>query len=40
MRPTALDHEGARIAGIDIQTYMEGKRRFEAEKKAGLHGGG
>jgi hypothetical protein len=40
IRPTALDHEGARIAGVDIETYMEGKYRFLAEKKAGLHGGG
>jgi hypothetical protein len=37
LRPTPLDYEGARIAGIDIETYMRGKARFESEKKAGLH---
>jgi hypothetical protein len=37
MKPTPLDYEGARIAGVDVQTYMEGKRRMIEEKKAGLH---
>src|SRR5262249_20169794 len=40
LRPTEADYEGARIAGIDIQTYMEGKRRFLAEQAAGMHQNG
>jgi len=37
LRATDLDREYARIAGVSVEDYMEGKRRMEAEKKAGLH---
>jgi len=37
LRPSDLDREGARIAGISVEDYMIGKRRMEEEKKAGLH---
>jgi len=40
LRPTPLDVEGARIAGISIEEYMRGKARFLSEKASGLHGGG
>src|SRR6516164_6378652 len=40
LRPTPLDHEGARISGISVEEYMRQKARMLQEKAAGLHGGG
>jgi hypothetical protein len=40
MKPTELDREYARIAGVSLEQYLEGKRRMQFEKAQGLHGGG
>jgi len=37
LRPSEQDRYWAGVSGIKIEEYMEGKRRMEAEKKAGLH---